>query len=54
MRTISFADEFLGRFYTALAAGMSGLSVLLSGINGEEVWAQNSAFASDSGPDGVA
>jgi DNA-binding transcriptional ArsR family regulator len=34
--TISFADEFLGRFYTALAAGdVRPVAVLLSGLNEE-------------------
>jgi anti-anti-sigma regulatory factor len=32
--TISFADEFLGRFYTALAAGdVRPIAVLLTGLN---------------------
>jgi len=34
--TISFADEFLGRFYTALAAGhVRPVAVLLTGLNEE-------------------
>jgi DNA-binding transcriptional ArsR family regulator len=34
--TISFADEFLGRFYTALAAGhIRAVAVLLRGLNEE-------------------
>ncbi len=34
--TVSFADEFLGRFYTALAAGdVRPVAVLLTGLNEE-------------------
>src|SRR5579863_5695256 len=34
--TISFADEFLGRFYTSLAAGdVRPVAVLLTGLNEE-------------------